>query len=254
MSSPLRGLFTSCKRVLACGGQSRADQCQAGLRHQPQCGGAAWLGVLTASGLCYGTTWVVSAAAGYEEDDISVLPLSDQHRKQTRVLFGSLDRNGDGTLSTKELIGLTKMTQHHWSEGLRHQKAIRLVESMDSNGDGRVDLNDFENYVARTYQSFAERRHLFSVVAHLEQLEYHLRVVMITSRTLDWQRFTLCDTDTDHFGAEQVFGNGTGDRSLLDHHRAVSSSRDSHLVEVDFVCTSPQPRIAGRTKSSTSPV
>ncbi len=98
------------------------------------------------------------------------LPLSQHHRQLALNLLELLDQNHDGTLTFKELLKLTAMTEPHWSDGRRQGKANALMVAMDKDGDGTVSKDEFLVYVQHQYETFAERRHLFSVVGHLEEL------------------------------------------------------------------------------------
>lgn len=97
-------------------------------------------------------------------------PLSRHHRQLALNLLEVLDQNNDGTLTFNELLKLTAMTEPHWSDGRRREKARRLLATMDANADGHVSKDEFLTYIQHQYETFAERRHLFSVIDHLDRL------------------------------------------------------------------------------------
>jgi hypothetical protein len=107
-----------------------------------------------------------------EEGDggIGVLPLSPLHQQLAVNLMAVLDQNHDGKLTFREVLKLTEMTEPHWSDGRRLAKGERLLDQMDADRDGFVSKQEFLRYIERQYETFDERRHLFSVMVALDQL------------------------------------------------------------------------------------
>jgi hypothetical protein len=104
-------------------------------------------------------------------DDETVLPMSPHHRQLAMNLMETLDQNQDGTLTFSELLKLTDMTEPHWSDKKRRAKAELLMQEMDADKDGTVSPEEFIYYIERQYESFEERRHLFTVISAIESLE-----------------------------------------------------------------------------------
>eukprot|EP01043_Picozoa_sp_COSAG02_P032679 COSAG02_NODE_2194_length_9554_cov_12.883659_6_plen_296_part_00 len=97
--------------------------------------------------------------------------MSPHHRQLAMNLMETLDQNHDGALTFSELLKLTDMTEPHWSDKKRRAKAELLMQEMDADRDGVVSPEEFIYYIERQYETFEERRHLFTVVAAIESLE-----------------------------------------------------------------------------------
>ncbi len=65
--------------------------------------------------------------------------LSDTQINELKARFDALDSNQDGTLSREELRGLFDGL----SEGVSEAQLDQLLQSVDLNGDGKVDFNEF---------------------------------------------------------------------------------------------------------------
>ena len=76
----------------------------------------------------------------------TVAPLSGSYLGEEAGLFETLNSNRDGTLSVDELAeaGLCDVLDES------EQSCERLMEQADNNGDGRVDFNEFVNWMKRS--------------------------------------------------------------------------------------------------------
>ena len=75
-----------------------------------------------------------------------LLDIIDEQDKSLANAFGDLDDDGNRMLSADELV--TKLNEI-LPEGLLQEEADNLMESMDTDGDGNVDMVEFVNAVER---------------------------------------------------------------------------------------------------------
>ena len=75
-----------------------------------------------------------------------LLDIIDEQDKSLANAFGDLDDDGNRMLSADELV--TKLNEI-LPEGLLQEEANNLMESMDTDGDGNVDMVEFVNAVER---------------------------------------------------------------------------------------------------------
>ena len=75
-----------------------------------------------------------------------LLDIIDEQDKSLANAFGDLDDDGNRMLSGEELV--TKLNEM-LPDGLSQEEADNLLESMDSDGDGNIDMVEFVNAVER---------------------------------------------------------------------------------------------------------
>ena len=75
-----------------------------------------------------------------------LLDIIDEQDKSLANAFGDLDDDGNRMLSADELV--TKLNEI-LPEGLSQEEADNLLESMDTDGDGNIDMVEFVNAVER---------------------------------------------------------------------------------------------------------
>ncbi|MEC8610090.1 MAG: EF-hand domain-containing protein [Candidatus Thermoplasmatota archaeon] len=75
-----------------------------------------------------------------------LLDIIDEQDKSLANAFGDLDDDGNRMLSADELV--TKLNEI-LPEGLSREEADNLLESMDTDGDGNIDMVEFVNAVER---------------------------------------------------------------------------------------------------------
>jgi len=64
-------------------------------------------------------------------------------RRDIRVLFNRIDKDGSGTIEVEELAGMLLTT----GGAITKEEAEDIMNHVDTDGDGRIDLHEFEKYI-----------------------------------------------------------------------------------------------------------
>eukprot|EP01018_Ginkgo_biloba_P000567 Gb_34519 [translate_table: standard] len=80
----------------------------------------------------------------YDDDD-------DENTQEICEAFGVFDQNGDGLISVMELSDILCKLGFVEGRDLHHCK--RMIENVDYNGDGHVDLHEFKHLIMKTSNS-----------------------------------------------------------------------------------------------------
>ena len=92
---------------------------------------------------------------GTDLKKIQVHVNSDEFRDHAYQMFRSFDSDGNGFLDEHECRPIAKtMTDHLRKEGMdipnaKSEEIARLLDTMDSNGDGRIDFSEFHFFMKR---------------------------------------------------------------------------------------------------------
>ncbi|KAM3273876.1 hypothetical protein ACQJBY_043195 [Aegilops geniculata] len=78
--------------------------------------------------------------------------LSQEQIQEFREAFKLFDKDGDGTITTKELGTVMRSLGQHPTEG----ELKDMVEEVDADGSGTIDFNEFLGLVARQMRGDAE--------------------------------------------------------------------------------------------------
>lgn len=89
----------------------------------------------------------VTVAKGKEKVDLEAVHKSEQQREENKVLqlLKMFDKDGDGFLSVDEW----KNVLNRMGMKASTKEANVLFQNVDTNGDGKIDLDEFMKYIAK---------------------------------------------------------------------------------------------------------
>jgi calcium-binding protein CML len=90
-------------------------------------------------------------------------PLSAGHDAEIKKVFSRFDADGDGRISPSELAAVSRAISPPPSESAGCREVGAMMEELDANHDGYVDLGEFTTFHGRSGHDLDAELHLCGV-------------------------------------------------------------------------------------------